>query len=272
MKYIMENSNTKDLFYMRDKFIQKDITYIVGQNIYEYDMKEAGFNLIKEYNQLPDDEIDRLDRMTKDKRKIAIGLLMKHNKEFNKIHTKSFGLMRQRFIEANDIVKEDVLTIKKDAIFIVGRKCRVLSFGELKFSEKNKYTSFHMINGIEFYYRSSNDTLHVKGIDDKKLTNHEEGMLKFMRTVFKYLETKNTERLISFLKKFNHMYKDRLLPPDYYRELNEHGKFLVNPKTSEYSVYRVNYVDSENLKHMDISYNYMNYVLPIMQRYYFVNL
>lgn len=268
MKYLIEDSQS-DKFYMRDNFTQQDISYIVGQNIYEYDMKDAGYSLIKEFDQLPHETIRKLSEMSKEKRRVAIGKIMKADREFSVKHTKSFGLIRQRFILENNIEKSDVLSIRKDAIFIIGKKCNELKFGEVSFSEKNKYTSYHRYGQIEFLYRSSNNTLHVKGIDDKKFSEHDEFMGKFLRTVYKHLEAKNTERLVQFLLKFNHMYKSRTLPSGYYRELNATSKFLINPRLSKYSVYLMNHVEDAYLSEIDITHNYVNIVLPIMQRHYF---
>ena len=66
------------------------------------------------------------------------------------------------------IVCQIILSIKNDAVFIINKKLINIEFGLIKFVEKNIYTSFYKINGIEYYYYYSNFTkeeyLDIKGI------------------------------------------------------------------------------------------------------------
>jgi hypothetical protein len=234
-------------------------------------MVEAGWNLILYYRLLPKSETDNLKALSKANRKIQIGKLMRDNPEFNRRLTKAFSLMRKKFFEENNIGESNVLSIKKDAIFVLDKVCKHRKFGNVEFATKNRYTSFHLFGNVEMYYQSSTDTLHIKGINDDTLELHRNYMIYVLKMLFRSLESDNRKVFVNTVKEFTKFYKERKLPLGYYREFNPQSVFTITEKLNILSSYRVAFPDvGEDLRDtIDISYNYMNYILPIIQRFYF---
>lgn len=201
---------------------------IVIGNIVEYDMVDAGYSLVKEFNQLSDAKITLLGRYNKSRRKKQIGIEMKYNKDFSKKHTASFATARQMFVDANGIRDEDIISVRKDAIFINSRQCSNLNVGNhIKFAPKNVYTSFHKLQPYEFYYNSITDVLHIKGMKDEKFKLHDDGMNIFLKKIFRLVEEDNPT-LRQSIYYFVHRFKDRKLPIEFYRSYDNECGYYFN--------------------------------------------
>ena len=89
-------------------------------DIVEYDMRDGGLSIIEEDKLLPPNLIEKFSKMEKGiKRNAAIGKL-RYKKEYADIPAKqnaAFTKYRLLFGEFNELEDEDVLSIKKDAIF-----------------------------------------------------------------------------------------------------------------------------------------------------------
>mgnify|MGYP001388216780 CR=1 FL=1 len=263
---INESYFDKDIGYSiyKNDIWTRDIDYIINANIYEYDMKNAGFNLIKYYELLDKKTIDNLESLPKNIRNIQIGLLMKENKDFNNKLTQSFRKMRKTFLFSNQVKEHQILSIKKDAIYLVNKACENTKFKNVEFVLKNRYTSFHKFSNIEFYYRNKGQVLDVKGIKDDKLEPHKDYMCKFLKDIFNLLETSSNERIVSKLKHFSKFYKSRKLEYQYYRELNSDSYYSLIVDGSR-TIKSETYITGFDI---DISYNYMTYILPLIQRFF----
>lgn len=240
--------------YKRHNYTNKYTELIIGNDIYEYDIRSAGFNLIKHYKLLDKDKIDYLETLSKKKRQIQIGLLCRSDKALRDNLNEAFIAIRKLFFQANNIEDDDVLSIKKDAIFVL-KPCFNTEFNEIEFVNKNKYTSFLYIDRKEVY--ASKEVLHVKGIHDEKIALHAKGMCEILYETLMLLETLNEKLLREFLVTVTDLYKRRELPIEYYREF-----------TSE-SYYR--YIDKEGIffetindvNMVDIRYNYLNILVAL---------
>lgn len=233
-----------------DLFVNKNIPYLFNHEIIEYDMREAGFNLIQEYKLLPERVINTMKRATKDARKIRIGQMERTNKELVAKKKEAFKEARKKFITANELEMQDIITIKKDAIF-VSKRCDYTKFGEfIEFREKNYYTSFLSVGNLEIY--CGPESYAVKGISDEKLINHEPYMMQFINDYCKKMETDSPERVISFTRRFIDKYKARELEMGYYLPFNRKSEF--------------EFTEDENGKRVvDISYNFQNILLPLIK-------
>lgn len=224
----------------KNSFLNPNINYLFDEEIIEYDMKDAGFNLIKQFNLLPPDKIRELEQLDKGmKRHVIIGKMQGQDKEFSKSLADKFAHMRRLFIQFNGLNDNTILSVKKDAIYTIG-KCDRLVFGDIKFVEKNMYTSyirFPNIHNMELYYNGSID---VKGMGDSAVNRHRLYMMEFLKRVFNYMETKNS-RIKRFMIDFIDRYKSGELDEVYYLEFNNLSS-NINP-----------------------IYNYQNIIIPIMQ-------
>lgn len=135
--------------YEKDLYVNKDIECIIDTPIIEYDIKQAGYNLTKYYKLLPEDKIKELSSLSKENKRIKLGLFQRNNDVFKESLKKAFVNIRKEFFEANNIYPEEVISIKKDALFIT-RQLQNTEFGNVEFVKKNKYTSYYNLNKLEF--------------------------------------------------------------------------------------------------------------------------
>lgn len=243
----------------RHNYTNHDIGMIVNGEIIEYDIKSAGLNLAKEYRYIDRSILDRLEKMEKKIRNIRLGLIKKKDEQIGKQENEALIKARKLFIVSNKLNVEDIIAIKKDAIF-VSRRCNERKFGNIEFVPKNKYTSYMEINKLEFYYNSTQ--LDIKGIGDVVYEQHENYMIDFFKTYFSLMELGNKTKLIDYITNFVFRYKSRLLDLRYYRELNVQSTYRLNI-TVERDIYGVDNIDSLSFDAVDIGYNYFKYLVPM---------
>ena len=247
--------------YERTIYTNKNIQYLVSNEINEYDMRSAGLSLSKEYSLLPLSDIERIENLSnKLDRSKALGYIQKDNPVYKKKLSEAFVDMRRRFFEANNLQDSSILSIKKDAIFTL-RTCPITQFGEVEFVHKNSYTSYYYINNMEMYL--GDKCLDIKGISDDKLIYHQKYMIDFLIMIFKMMEVSNyyivRKKLVSFID----TYKRYKLESGYYRELNNESIYRLKDMymINGHSMTLTDIVDPTVL---DISYNYMNYLVPLI--------
>jgi len=250
--------------YEKDKYLA-NIDYLISSKIREYDMREAGFNLIKEYNLLSDKKIKYLSSLDKKQRTIQIGIYMRDDQKFNKDLTSSFKKARKIFFEMNNIEDNEVLSIKKDAVFLINKTAITTVIGKyIEFRNKNTYTSYHYINGYEFYYNK--DIIDVKGISDSTVKKHSEGFLIFLNRIMKLIEDNDSYRTFDYLKKFVRDYKQFNLNTQYYKEFNNKSLFAINKPNSK-CIFYSDTLNKADIKYTNIGYNYSNYILYFIQNF-----
>ena len=214
-------------------------------------MKSAGLSLIKEFQLLPKKTIKKLDDIyDKEKRNKEIGLLERNNKELVEKKKIAFQVVREEFLKANQLEDNEVISIKKDAIFTT-REVPHTTFGEyIVFQKKNQYSSYLRVGKrkMELYYNS--DKIDVKGIGDENVELHEDGMLVFYKTFIRKMEIEKPESVLRYLRTFIDQYKKIELPVEYYREFNAKSCY-VTKTGGEY----MDYWEDQKLD-LDISYNY----------------
>lgn len=246
--------------YKKHLFVNKNYDYIVGANIKEYDMKSGGFNILISYEALSSEMIERLRAMDKTKRNVVIGKMQREDKELTKILNEGFTEYRRKFFEANNIDDMNILAIRKDAIFTVNAKVKQKSFDNIVFSSKNKYSSYYLLNGMQFLYSRARNTIDVKGIDDETLKYHENYMLAFMKKLFALNEVSN-KAACDYLYKFADDYRNKELKKGFYRELNFDSKFRIQSHyIGGYGVVG----EIVKKKDIDIMYNYNTYIRPLI--------
>jgi len=247
------------MLYEKHNYLNKNIEYLINTEITEYDIKSAGFNIIKRYKMLSDDIIERLESMDKKRRQISIGLYQKNDPDFKEELNAKFVEVRKIFFEANELHDDEVLSIKKDAVITL-KKCHNTTFDNIEFVDKNNYTSYFYINKYEFYVNDKQ--LDLKGISDSKLELHKKYMIDFLYKIFRLFETNSNKKyIIDNLREFISFYKDKRLHIGYYRELNNDSLFKIDTLlANEFKGLE----HTKSLDRIDISYNYLKYIVPIM--------
>ena len=239
--------------------MDKSINFL-SSDIIEYDMREAGFSVIQQNHLLPEKEIKRLKKFPKEQRTIEIGKLERKDKALKQGKAKAFQYYRELFGSTNELTNEDILSVKKDAIF-VKKYCYKTTFGDfVEFREKNVYKAYMHFGSFEFYL-TYDGRIDVKGLSDNNVPKHEKGMLQCIRQIMELFCQYDTKRAIKYIVKIIDMYKFYELPVDYYREFNSLSGYRLLQNDEEVVVYNV----GESYKNqLIIDYNFMNVLVPIL--------
>ncbi len=260
-KLLTENTN----------YTSKDLLYINNTYITEYDIKSAGFSIIKEYKLLDEKEIKYIETLEKQAQKIYIGRLMLKVENLSQTIDDKLKELRNEFYIQNKLEDEDILTIKRDAIFIIRKKVDILKFGKyLEFIPKNIFTSYVNLNGNEFYYSSFTDELVFKKLTSRdrieigisKISLKDDTILRDIKKILKISENLSRDQIFNYLKKYREDYLSKKLPLDTYRNIFS-GCYDILLDNEEY--YSIEMLDEDFNEEIDISQNYMNFILPLIQ-------
>ena len=242
----------------RDNYIISD-DFIVS-DIIEYDIKEAGWSMIKNEKLLPPEMMKSLETLDKHSRHIEIGKLKYKVKGFQAKLSECFRKYRLLFIRENELSEKDIVSIKKDAIF-VKKFCYNTEFGDnVKFIEKHCYSAFMKLDRLEFYW-GSDDILDIKGINDSHMEYHKDYMIKFIWSLISKMAFDDRYSAIKFIVKFMNNYKTRNLDVGYYRMFNSTPLYPVVINGEQQLVESIG---KEYLEYCDISYNYTNLLVPLL--------
>ena len=204
----------------KSTWLNPNIEYLFNDDIIEYDIHDAGFSLIQQYQLLPPEKIKELERIPRGiQRHIQVGVLQRDDKEFSKRLTDKFTEVRALFMMMNQLKDDSIISVKKDAIYTIGKVKRT-TFGKVKFMEKNHYSSyirFPDITNLELYYGENG--IDVKGMGDAAVNRHRLYMLEFLRKTIKSIEQQDSSVKRKFMRFFN-QYKFDELDEEFYIEFN----------------------------------------------------
>jgi len=251
-------------------FLNVARSFEVNASITEWDIRRAGLNIIKVYQLLPQDKIKELEKLPKLECDVKIGKMQISDREFSKALEQKFTDVMREFMKVNEIDEDfDVLSIKKDACFIINKKITISEFGKyIKFIPKNTYHAYIYLKPYEMYFKRDGE-VDIKGLVGDKATRnkllelHKDGIMNFIEYVIELAETTNMDsnKMNEFLHDFVDMYKKRELEFDYYREFNVESRFRYQMLGSEIMA---DYVDESMLENVNIEFNYKTLVLPLI--------
>ena len=244
--------------YEKDNYTS-DYTSIISSYIREYDISKANINILKENNCITDETYNWLLSISKINREIYIGMMMKNNPKISEILSKGFLNARKNLFEYNHIDSYSVLSIKKDAVYVIDKTLQYTQFGLINFRLANIYTSFYKISGLEFYYNK--EVLHVKGINDEILDNyHKDYMLDLLMYIFDMAENNTLDDVLNQLSGLIVSYINLEFDINYYRELNRESVYRLKYSNITYDTHTIGLYQmlntDENKKALDITYNY----------------
>lgn len=224
----------------KQTWLNPNIEYLFNEEITEYDIHDAGFSIIKQFDLLPKETISWLNNLNKGtERHIAIGKLQRDYQGLSESLGKKFTEVRRAFIQTNDLSDDDIVSVKKDAIFTT-KSAKRTNFGQIHFMPKNRYTSyirFPSNHNIEIYY-SGND-ISIKGMGDIAIKRHNLYMIDTIRDVIKMIEN-GDQKVKRYIIDFTEKYKRHELDQEFYIEMNNISR--------DYN----------------IRYNYENVVIPLV--------
>ena len=238
-----------------------NVPFIHHELIEEWDIRSANTSLMKYYHLANPQLISKLEKMEKRDREPAVGMLCKKDKEFAIALEKGFTDIINEFLSANNLDMEtDVISIKKDSVFVRNKNVQCSEFGNgaVKFVRKNSYSGCLLLPRYEFYY--ARDKIDVKGVADEALQLHQDGTLAFISMMMQ--ESNSWIELNHFMKEYAMAYKTKQLPFNAYREFTTVSKFRVNLFGN---VVLMDEIDEELLEDTDISFNYINIYLPSLK-------
>lgn len=255
--------------YEKHNYLNKDISFLCNTQINEYDMKAGGFSILKRAGALTAKEIDYLEKCSKLERNVYLGNKLRANPELTQIQMDGFIEARKQFFERNNIDDNSVLTIKKDAIFLIRSNIYNTQFDGFDFRLANTYNSYYYFpnvqgDDIEMYYKSKDNMIDVKGLGKDNLELHREYFIKDLAKIYRLAEMGNMDTLIKYMKKYRSNYLNRELDINTYREFNLFSMFHTNYQVCGMDVL-LDYC--EDVNDLNITYNYKNFIIPLI-RYY----
>jgi hypothetical protein len=203
----------------KSTWLNPNIEYLFDNEIIEYDIKDAGFSIIKYYKLLSPEQIKELTDLEKMQRHYAIGRMQGKDKDFSKALMDKFTEVRAVFLSVNNLTDNNIVSVKKDAIYTIG-ECSKTKFGKIEFAAKNRYTSYLRFienKDIEVYYNSG--SMDIKGMGDSAINRHRLYMLEFIKSMISNLESRDQSAKRN-LKKFIDDYKGMKLEEEFYIEFN----------------------------------------------------
>lgn len=253
--------------YKRSNYLMRNAT-MVQNRITEYDIRSANTSILRWSKRLKESTLQSIESLPGKDRKVIIGKMIKNDKSLQKVISNGITRAKRELFEANGIQDEDVLSIKNDAVFIIGRKLRTTTFGPVEFRPKHVYSLYLNIERVEFYYDKQNDTISVKGVRDEVVedTDHQKGMIRFFATVMRHLTLDRRDALRKYLIEFSNAYKEKALPVEYYKEFNSENIYRSYMEMCDYT-FNLEQASEDEKDMITGVYNYLKFILPLIQVY-----
>jgi hypothetical protein len=212
--------------YLKHNYLNKSIAYLKNNVIREYDMVNAGINILRYNNVLSQEDYDKLNSMEKLEKNVLVGKFLRDNPDINEALTNEFINVRKMLFEANDINDDDILSIKKDAFFIINKKMPNLQLNEFyQFKEKNRYIGYMNLDGKEFYHKGNKRSLDIKGFSKVVKEHHVNFLFKDLEELM-FLDMKDEKNLVfERLIQLKYNFVKRQLDNGYYLDVSQ-GKYL----------------------------------------------
>ena len=240
---------------------RSDIHFILDNTIREYDITKANISVLRDANIISDSDYNYLLACPKNEREIIIGKMQGRNPEITKTLKAGIANARRMFMQLNGIKDSEVLAIRNDSITIFGnRPINKLDITDrVHFRESGSYTSFFHVNAIDLYYfydRVSNtEVLDVKGLGKESVKLHKQFMLEFLAELFYSAQIEGVKNAISLLSTFHSNYLKKLLPVEYYREMNPASRYRMNSEFSLCDTIYTDHLTEYDKAFIDIGYN-----------------
>jgi len=240
----------------------------VQNSICEYDIRAANLTMLTKSKKVDTKTLDVLKGFDRDSREYAVGKMIQQNSEVYTIIAKGILNARHQLFRENLIQDYEVLAVRNDAVFVVGRRLKHTVFGEVEFRLKNRYSLFKRLEGIDFLYDTRRNLIDVKGVSDEVVRHpdHQAGMIKFFATVFRFLCYERRDDLKQYLIKFVHDYKAMALPVQYYREFNSNNVYHTKYESAGF-IYDLTEAGESDKDIINPVYNYKRFILPLVWAY-----
>lgn len=241
--------------------------YVRNKRIQEYDMESGGYSLTISEKLIEDEELlEKLSLSNKQERQVLLGLYAKEDKHFVKALNNAFKKYVNGFIHLNNIEEDHLLFIKKDSITFYNSEISRTSFKKVNFTKRGEFTSFLRLGNLEFYYNGMTNEKLLKGID---IQDHTNTLVEEIFKIIHIAEFSSKKNVENHLKELRQAYVNRELEDSYYRELSVHTRFSLTDNLDGFKVYSdiPLGMDDDFFEETDITYNYMNILLPLFKTF-----
>lgn len=252
------------ILYKKHNYLNKDIKFINNSRIYEYDMKNAGLSILKHYKLISLSQYNNLmENYDKHSRDVIVGKFLRKNKKVSERLMELFIDCRGQFFEDNQISNEEVLSIKKDAIFLINKKPIVTRLNEdCMFRLKHEYNSYIYLMNKEFYYNLSKDELDIKGFSDEIKDFHSEYLFKFVKECLKLKIMNQEDELFIKLLEFKDDFINKRLNINYYKDLITNTFIFENKKFG--IMYETDYLNENDSRDYLLIDNNLNFIIELI--------
>ena len=253
--------------YERTSYLNKKVDLVIN-SIIEYDIRSANTSSLRNAGALTERELSSIEELPRHDRQVAIGKMIKENPKVGKIIHDQITWAKSNLFRANGIQDEEILSIKNDAVYIIGRKLKSLKFGAMEFRPKSVYSAYMMLDGLEVYYDGKEKRVDIKGISDDilEIEDHQKGILSFMATCMGYIVRDRRDALTKYLIEYTSQYKKKELPVEHYRELSKYNAYRLSFPGDTMAFY-LEQISEEDLKDVSGIYNFNRIILPMIQRF-----
>ena len=235
-----------------------EISYLNNVFIYELDIQKANINILYSKGVIDKSTYEFLYNSERMMRQVYVGKLQRDVAVSNVLKQGIIEAKKNLF-EANNIKDYEVLSIKNDAVFLIGRIPQITEFGLIKFIPKNVYTGFYRVLNYEFYYFYSNVTkeeyLHIKGISDDKIKLHENYFYQFLKDLFYTIQCNGIEIALRLMKSFYLQYINLELPVGYYRKFDTISNYQFRVRTEIGTSFSIDEAGENQKSLLDINDN-----------------
>ena len=263
----------KSELYLKDNYIA-DIPFLINTDVKYYDISKANISILYDKGLLSYDGYNRLYNLPKIQREIEVGIMMRDYPDIKDALKDGFVESRRMLFDMNNIDDQSVLSIKKDAVYVINRTLLHTKFGTVEFGLGGTYTSFYKVMDLEIYYNSNYDRMDVKGINDNIIALHNHYFKEILSLIFTKAERQQLKSTIDDIAYIIKLYTEMKLEQECYREFNRTSSFRFKDKfnvlDNMHALGIKNLSDelSNNFKeYIDVSYNY--HILNQLYYYFF---
>ena len=229
--------------------------------IHEFDLVKANISILLHKGLISQKQYEHLYNAPRMERQVAVGMMQKHDEALSKALLAGFGEAREMLYTANGIEMSDIVSVKKDAVFILNKIPKTTDFGCLHFTCRNTYTAFYkLLDNNEAYYTlmGNREKMDIKGIGDDTLKLHEGYMLDLLATIFS-ASMVSTNEAISVIQDISKLYLNWELDPRHFREFNNRSLYRTFYRLHGERAYITELpqrLTESDKKYIDPSYNY----------------
>lgn len=241
-------------------YLSKDILYLFGKKIWEYDIKQANINALRSMNRISQEQYQYLSTAPKMEREIVVGNMIRKDKTIQDSIYEGIRLAKINFLDKNTIQAHEVLRIANDSIYVISpveKYNKVININgyNMTFVLKNVFTSYMNLNNVLFFYKNEYDNwdIDIKGIGKERLSLVEP-FITFLCNLMQIYDNAGQVTALDYFNKFYNDYINKNLDISYYREFNAFTSYRFK---TPYCQFMIQNMRDSGKDRIDIDYNLM---------------